>query len=335
MSTAAFEPPPLLSVRDLVLGCRASKVVFTAAKLELFTALAQSHLSAPQLARRLRLAEAPLRVLLDALAAVGWLSQQGDHYANTALGRRLLVRDSPEFLGESLARMDAVWEVWSALGSVLRRGRAPKGCAGFLSGGTLGPLARRQAAELAALSSLPMAAGRLLDVSACTPEFSLAFLRRYPALTAELAAPPAVLRQARRLLRRNPCRLRRRLFLRACDLRRPSLGRERYDAVLLSQVTHRLPEKANAALVARAAALLKPGGRLIVHDVMLCPTRTSPVFDALYSAEVALLTGVGRLYTSEDCARWLGDAGLSLSRRLDLSGSALHAAQALIAERPG
>lgn len=335
MSALELEPPPILSVRELVLGCRAAKVVFTAAKLDLFTALGEEKLSARELARRLDLARGPLEVLLDALAAVGWLSKQGEHYANTALGRRLLVQGSVEFVGESLARMDAVWGIWSALGAVLRRGRPPRGCAGLLAGPAQEPLLRAQAAELAALSSCSFLPGRLLELSSCSPEFTLAFLRRYPALRAELVAPAAVAREARRRLRKEPRRLRARLSLRCGDPARAALGRGLYDVALVSQLTHRHPEERNAALFKRVAAALKPGGRAIVHDVMLGPTRTSPVFDALYSAEVALLTGVGHLYTSEDCARWLGTAGLSLMRRLDLSGSALNAAQALIAERPG
>lgn len=335
MNAAGLEPPPLLSVRELVMGCRAAKVVFTAAKLDLFTALGEERLAAGELARRLGLARGPLEVLLDALAAVGWLSKQGDHYANTSLGRRLLVEGSVEFVGESLARMDAVWGVWSALGAVLRRGRPPRGGAGLLAGPAQEPLRRAQAAELSALSSCSFLPGRLLDLSSCSPEFSLAFLRRYPALRGDLVAPASVVREARRRLRKEPCRLRARLNLRAGDPARAALGSGLYDVALVSQLTHRLPEERNAALFKRLAAALRPGGRAIVHDVMLGPTRTSPVFDALYSAEVALLTGVGHLYTTEDCARWLGEAGLSLSRRLDLSGSNLHAAQALIAERAG
>lgn len=335
MSAPALEPPPILSVRELVMGCRAAKVVFTAARLDLFTVLGEEHLSSADLARRLGLARGPLQVLLDALAAVGWLSKQGDHYANTALGRRLLVQGSVEFVGESLARMDAVWGIWNALDAVLRRGRPPRGCAGLLGGPAQEPLRRAQAAELAALSSCSFLPGRLLDLASCSPEFSLAFLRRYPALRADLVAPAAVVRDARRRLRQEPCRLRARLTLRQGDPAGAALGTGLYDVALVSQLTHRLPEKKNAALFKRLAAALKPGARAIVHDVMLGPSRTSPVFDALYSAEVALLTGVGRLHTTEDCARWLGAAGLSLSRRLELSGSSLHAAQALIAERPG
>jgi hypothetical protein len=62
-------------------------------------------------------------------------------------------------------------------------------------------------------------------------------------------------------------------------------------------------------LVQRAAAVLPPGGRLLIHDVFLDDDLGGPLPVALYSAALFSLTE-GRAYSAAEYRGWLREAGL-------------------------
>src|SRR5262249_60117223 len=82
------------------------------------------------------------------------------------------------------------------------------------------------------------------------------------------------------------------------------------DVVLLSNVLHDWDVPQCRALVARCAAALPPGGRLLVHDVFLDDDHGGPLAVALYSAALFCLTE-GRAYSAAEYRAWLTEAGLT------------------------
>jgi SAM-dependent methyltransferase len=83
------------------------------------------------------------------------------------------------------------------------------------------------------------------------------------------------------------------------------------DVVLLSNILHDWDEPECRALVARCAAALSPGGRLLIHDVLLNDDHSGPLPIALYSASLFTLTE-GRAYSACEFQSWLVEVGLSL-----------------------
>jgi len=59
----------------------------------------------------------------------------------------------------------------------------------------------------------------------------------------------------------------------------------------------------------RCAASLPPGGRLIIHDVLLNDELDGPLPISLYSAALFTLTE-GRAYSALEYHRWLTNAGM-------------------------
>lgn len=82
------------------------------------------------------------------------------------------------------------------------------------------------------------------------------------------------------------------------------------DAILLSNILHDWDVPVCEALVARLAAALTPGGRLLIHDVLLNETMDGPLPTALYSAALFLQTE-GRAYGVGEYRRMLAAAGLT------------------------
>ena len=87
-----------------------------------------------------------------------------------------------------------------------------------------------------------------------------------------------------------------------------------YDTVLLANVCHLFDDTGCARLFARLAPSLRPGGRLVIVDVLRKPNRfgdRDSALHALYELGLSLRTATGRIHPVDDYDRWARAAGLS------------------------
>ena len=148
-------------------------------------------------------------------------------------------------------------------------------------------------------------AKKLLDVGGGTGIYSIAFLRANPELQAIVFDRPEVLKTAERFAAEYGV-ADRALFM-AGDMLADPLPKA--DTILLSNILHDWDVTECQTLVARCAAALNPGGRLIIHDVLLNDELDGPLPIALYSAALFTFTE-GRAYSAMEFSHWLAKAGL-------------------------
>ena len=79
--------------------------------------------------------------------------------------------------------------------------------------------------------------------------------------------------------------------------------------MLLSNVLHDWDVPECEHIVQRAAQAVRPGGRVLIHDVFLNDELDGPLPIALYSASLFSLTE-GRAYSAAEYRNWLTAAGL-------------------------
>ena len=148
----------------------------------------------------------------------------------------------------------------------------------------------------------------LLDVGGGSGLYSIAWLRRHPALRAIVWDRPEVLKVAREMAEQYG--VADRLECVPGDMFVDSVPSA--DVVLLSNILHDWDEPECRTLIKRCAAALPSGGRLLIHDVLLNDDHSGPLPIALYSAALFTLTE-GRAYSAGEFQSWLTDAGLELS----------------------
>ena len=267
-------------------------------ELGVFAALAAPG-SAESLAAALGVAPRRFRALLDVLVLEGALSPDARGYAAV----RVPERAPPP------AR-----EGWGRLAEVIRDDQ-PLADAGDAE--ALRRFHRHlvEAGADAARALAPFLDGPLLDLGGGAGGYTAAFLDAHPGSTATLVDAAAVVALARAALARFGGRAR---FVEG-DARSAAFG-DGFGTALLANVLHLHPPDFCERLVERAAAALRPGGRVVVKDLRLDEDRRGPATGVYFALNMALFTAGGDVHPPERLARWLEGAGLAdvtVSRRAD------------------
>jgi SAM-dependent methyltransferase len=97
---------------------------------------------------------------------------------------------------------------------------------------------------------------------------------------------------------------------------------ENYDLILVSQICHMFSPEENRRVLNRSFDALAPGGRLAILDFILNADRTAPKFGALFALNMLVGTPAGRSYSAEEYCAWLGQAGFTDARHIQLPGPA-------------
>jgi 2-polyprenyl-3-methyl-5-hydroxy-6-metoxy-1,4-benzoquinol methylase len=93
------------------------------------------------------------------------------------------------------------------------------------------------------------------------------------------------------------------------DLRQVEFGREQYDVVILGHIIHTEGEKWGKALISKSYDALKPGGMLVIAEMIPNDSRTGPVFPLLFGLNMILHTKEGDVFTMAQYKQWLKQAG--------------------------
>lgn len=147
----------------------------------------------------------------------------------------------------------------------------------------------------------------LLDIGGGTGLYSIAFLERFPRLRAIVLDSPSVLKVAAEFARQHG--VADRLECLAGDMFKDPLPAG-CDAMLLSNVLHDWDVPECRQLVAKAAAALPSGGRLLIHDALLDDDQAGPLYPALFSVALMIMTE-GRNYSGAEYKAWMTAAGLT------------------------
>ncbi|HXJ36820.1 MAG TPA: class I SAM-dependent methyltransferase [Candidatus Eisenbacteria bacterium] len=299
-----------------------ARTVMVAVRIGLFDALEEGPLEAPEIAQRCGTDARGTTKLLGALAASGYVELAGTRYALTALARKWLLASSPQSLRDVILLRFVDWEWLGELERFVRTGapvdmhaRMSKEQWGIYQRG-MRALARTSAAEVIQRTPVPKGATALLDVGGSHGLYSVAFCRQYPALRATVLDLPEAVAEAAPLLAEE--RIGDRVVHRVGNAITDDFGTSVYDVVLFSQVVHLFRAEVCRDLVRRAAGALRPGGHVVIFDIIRPPSPTaSGQGAALMDLYFALVSESGT-WSFEEMASWQRDAGLTAKKPIRL-----------------
>jgi precorrin-6B methylase 2 len=298
-----------------------SRVLLTAAELDLFTELNRHPRTAAALAEARAWQLRPLALVLDALVAMELLSKQDGVYRCAPAVGEQLSSSSPTSVLASVRHAAALWDRWSMLTARVA-GEAPRprpdDTRAFIEAmhAIARPLAPRMVAAVR-----PAGAKRLLDLGGASATYTMAFLEAVPGLHVTLFDRPEVIPLARERLTAGGW-LDRVTLVPGDYLADPLPGG--HDLAWLSAVIHSNGPEENLGLYRRVFDALMPGGRIVIRDHVMNEEHTAPRAGALFALNMLSATSHGRTYSYREIAGALAGANFTGVRLLQ-GGEAMDA----------
>ncbi len=290
-------------------------------KLGIFTALAGTAQSAAELARHLQASERGMELLLNALAAMDLLEKAGTEFRNSPLAEIYLDRNQPEYVGHIIMHHHYLVEGWSRLDEAVMTGRPVEteshGEEQERESFQMGMFNLARAIAPAISGSIDLSNRRhLLDLGGGPGTHAVFFCLANPELTATVFDRASTRPFAEQIAERYgvPTRV---AFVAGDFHRDPIPGR--FDVAWLSQILHSNTPEECRALLKKTAAVLEPGGLMLIHEFFLDDNRAAPLFPALFSLNM-LINNYGRSYSEQETREMMSEAGLTDIKLLAFRG---------------
>jgi precorrin-6B methylase 2 len=308
------------AVLDLARNFMESRILLSGAELNLFTILTPVPLSAHEVASRIKADLRALTILLDALAALGFLVKRGEAYQCPPSLCSFLSAESSDSVLPMVLHMAHLWWKWSGLTSLVRSSNSRDEMATSSQGanelrafiGAMDVIASQLAPQIVAAVN-PGSSTTLLDVGGASGTYTLAFLQAAPEMKATLFDSPEVIEIARQRLREVG--VLDRVTLVAGDFYRDEFPRG-HDLAFVSAVIHQNSPEQNLDLFVKVFRSLVPGGRIVIRDHIMEPNRTHPKEGAVFAVNMLLSSSGGRTYTYDEIKAGLAQAGFVSIRLL-------------------
>ncbi|HYA36422.1 MAG TPA: methyltransferase [Candidatus Binataceae bacterium] len=297
-------------------GHAEARAIQVALKLGVFEALAKSSLDEDELARAIGAEPRGVRILADALVAIGFLGKDAQRFRLDSSARDFLVRSSPRYVGDMILFEAELWDTWEKLEETVRTGKpsripdmfqgTPQDTSRFIRAMDSIVRSRGDAEYVAGFLDLSDVR-TIADLAGGPGTYMAALAHRWPALRPAIWDLGPTLNVAREILAERESEIADRIALVEVDYLRDELPHP-VDMIFMSNVIHSEDEETNAMLMRKCFRALAPGGTLIIKDHIMNEERTEPRAGAVFALYL-MLTTKGRDYSFNEVARWLSGAG--------------------------
>lgn len=311
---------------DLIADMRGflkSRVILSAAELDLFTRLDGNFISAKDLADLLSLNERATTRILDCLITFDLIEKENDQYRTTEKGANLSSHHTNSIL-PMVKHMNEIWKNWSCLTEAIKKGTNPN----------LKPVVDSQSEEdkKSFIGAMHLAAKRfshkiadaydlshfkrLLDVGGGSGAYTISFLKKNPQLHAVIFDLEGVIPIAKENISEED-------FEDRVDLVAGNFYNNELpagcDIALLSAIIHQNSPEQNFMLYQKIYRALDAGGVVLIRDHIMDASRTKPPAGALFALNMLVNTPAGDTYTFNEVKDYLEKAGF-IEVKLIMSG---------------
>ena len=288
-------------------------VMTAAADLDVFSPLAKNPMTANALASRLNTDPRVTTILLDALAAMEFLIKQDNIYSVPDEITVLLTEISADNILPMVRHLSNCHRRWARLSEVVQTGK-PAECGPSVCGE-----AADRAAFIGAMHNIsgsradqvieklqPLKFNHLLDIGGASGTWTIAFLRAVPEARATLFDLPPVIPLARQRLGESG--LRDRVDFVGGDYSTDAFPAG-VDLAWLGAICHQNSREQNRALFASVHKALQDNGTIVIRDIVMDPSHTSPAGGALFAVNMLVSTEGGGTFSFDQYRQDIIEAG--------------------------
>ncbi len=279
--------------------------------------------------------------LLDALLPMGLLDKNEEGlYRLTDLSREHLLPGKPQYIGHRLTHMSHIFRAWAELPESVRTGkpywsRHPEArdtsylvvLAEMLFDRNF-DISRKAAEKLGVGESLKNL--NILDVAAGSGAWSMGFLAQDDLSKAVAVDFGPVLEMARQKAEEKG--FGDRFEILEGNVREVDFGVDKYEVATLGHICHSEGAEHSEKLIRKTARALKPGGMILIADMIPGDDRRGPLHPLLFALNMLVNTEEGGAFTFSEYRAWCEGAGLENVRNLDV-GAEGHS-PLIIADKP-
>ena len=315
MKTEEWNPGKLLGLSG---NYWAACALHAGVKLGVFSHLGSQSLSGEEIAGQLKGDPRGVTTLLNALTAMDLLKKKEGLYSNTPFSSSFLSKESPHYLGYMIMHHHHLMPSWAKLDEAVVTGQPIRGRASFedetvresfLMG--MFNLAMMLAPHLAGMIDLS-GKKHLLDLGGGPGTYAIHFCLKNPGLKGTVYDLKTTRPFAEKTIARFG--LSERIAFQDGNYVQEDI-RGTFDAAWLSQILHgEGPEEAQR-IIQKAAAVLEPGGQILVHEFLLNNTLDGPLHPALFSLNMLLGTAHGQSYSEQQIMDMMREAGAEALKR--------------------
>lgn len=329
MNEHAAQPSPILFF-ETVNAYQRTAALKAALELDVFTALAEGKTTAQAAAARCRTAERGMRILLDYLVIIGFLTKADEQYALTDDSAFFLDRNNPSYLGGAIEFLLApeLTAGFDKLGEAVRKGGTTLSDEGTMSpenpiwvrfARAMMPMMVMPAQAIAQLVQVaPSRPVKVLDVAAGHGIFGITLAQAHSNVEVVALDWPSVLQVAQENAQRFGVGDRHTLLPGSAFEVDWGSG---YDLVLLTNFLHHFDPPACEQLLKKAQAALNEGGRVVTLEFIPNEDRVTPPPAATFALMMLGGTAAGDAYIAADYDRMFRHTGFARSEFHSLPGS--------------
>lgn len=315
-----------------------SRVLLTAVKLGLFTALGQREKTGGELRDALGLHHRAIPDFTDTLVALGFLDRDGEgesaKYRNTPETATFLDRTSPAFIGGFLEMAhDRLYKYWGDLDEALKTGK-PQNESKHGGEGVFEELYREPErleqfmGAMAGISTGNFMAlaekfdfskfNTLCDVGGAAATLSMIVAQRHPHLKITSADLPAATAIAAKKI--EAAGLSDRVSATSIDFFKDDLPKA--DVITMGMILHDWNLEKKKMLIRKAYDALPEGGAFIVIEALIDDARRENAFGLMMSLNMIIEFGEAFDYSGADFDGWCREAGFKRTEVIHLAGPA-------------
>jgi len=309
-----------------------SKTLLSAIEIGVFTELSRGPERFETLGGRLGLHPRSARDFLDTLVALGFLTRDGDRYANSRETDVFLDRNKPSYVGGLLEMANArLYGFWGNLTEALRTGEPQNeiksGGAGLFEALYADPARLKD--FLAAMTGLSRGANMTIaralpwkkyatfvDVGTAQGDLAVQIALANPHLRGLGFDLPQVAPIFEEYVRTMGVEDRVAFF--PGDFFTEALPKT--DVVLMGHILHDRDLPTKKMLIQKAFDALPVGGALVVYEAIIDNDRSKNAFGLMMSLNMLIETPGGFDYSGADCEAWMKEAGFAATRVEPLVG---------------
>jgi hypothetical protein len=306
-------------ITELLTAIAGYQAFLVAYDLKLFERLRDRPLTIEAMAAALQIARRPAQAILSVCAALGLLESGEDGYRLTDVAREYLLADSPFYVGKMIEfdwlQNGSLYSFAKVKRAVLTdQSQAYEGNEIFQTHETQADRAREFTAMMHAHSLGPATAWiekfdlsrntRMLDIGGGSAIHSIAATRRWRNLRATVFDLPVVCRLAKSYIEQSAA-------AQCVNTRAGNMWKDEFppaDLHFYSDIFHDWSPEKCLRLAQKSFRSLPPGGRIILHAMLLYDDKSGP-FAVAASGIAMLLWNEGQQYSGQELCEMLAEAG--------------------------